>query len=79
MGRFIDATLRLIDNFTKPLGTAVTKMEQSSRQFQRAGKQIQKAGDSISGMGSKLTKAVSVPIVGLGVTAIKTAADFESG
>ncbi len=78
MGRFIDATLRLIDNFTKPLGTAVTKMEQSSRQFQRAGKQIQKAGDSISGMGSKLTKAVSVPIVGLGVTAIKTAADFES-
>lgn len=78
MGKFIDATLRLIDNFTKPLGNAVSKMEQSAKQFQRAGKQIQKAGDSISKTGGNLTKAVSVPLVGLGVTAVKTAGDFEA-
>lgn len=78
MGRFIDATLRLIDRFTGPMGAAVSRMERSAGQFQKAGRQITKAGDSISAVGGKLTTAVSVPLVGLGVTAIKTAADFET-
>lgn len=76
-GRFIDATLRLIDNFTRPMGTAVSQMEQSARQFQRAGKEIEKAGSAISSVGSSLVQSVTVPLAGLGVAAVKTAADFE--
>lgn len=76
-GRFIDATLRLIDNFTRPLGNAISKMEQSAMQFQRAGKQIEKAGAAISSVGSSMTQKVTVPLAGLGAMAVKTAADFE--
>lgn len=76
-GRFIDATLRLIDNFTRPLGNAVSQMEQGARQFQRAGKQIEKAGAAISSVGSSMVQKVTVPLAGLGATAVKTAADFE--
>ncbi len=76
-GRFIDATLRLIDNFTRPMGAAVNRMEQSARQFQRAGKQIEKAGAAISSAGKGMVQSVTVPLAGLGAAAVKTAADFE--
>lgn len=79
MGRFIDATLRLIDNFTSPMNNAVSSLERNARNIQRQGKQIEKAGKGIASMGSTLTKSVTVPIVGLGVAAVKTAADFEAG
>lgn len=79
MGRFIDATLRLIDNFTSPMNNAVSSLERNARNIQAQGKQIEKAGKGIASMGSTLTKSVTVPIVGLGVAAVKTAADFEAG
>lgn len=78
MGRFIDATLRLIDNFTSPMNNAVSSLERNARNIQRQGKQIEKAGKGIASMGSTLTKSVTLPIVGLGVAAVKTAADFEA-
>ena len=78
MGRFIDATLRLIDNFTSPMNNAVSSLERNARNIQRQGKQIEAAGKGIAGMGSSLTKAVTVPIAGIGTMAIKTAADFEA-
>ena len=78
MGRFIDATLRLIDNFTSPMNNAVSSLERNARNIQRQGKQIEKAGKGIASVGSTLTQSITVPAVGLGIAAVKTAADFEA-
>ena len=77
-GRVIDATLRFVDNFTKPLGTAMGKLENSSKSIQRMGKDIKKAGKQIEEVGAGLTKTVTLPIVGLGAAAIKTGIEYES-
>ena len=77
-GKFIDATLRFIDNFTGPMNQAVRRMEESARTYQKAGKQIQAAGNGIANVGKTLTATITTPIVGLGVAAVKTAADFEA-
>lgn len=42
------------------------------------GEKIQTVGDKMSGIGTKLTLGVTMPIVGLGTAAVKTAAGFES-
>lgn len=78
-GKVIDATLRFIDNCTKPLGTAIGKLEESGRTYKRIGKQIEDVGKGIANTGANLTKTVTAPIVGLGIAAVKTAADFEAG
>ena len=79
MGKFIDATLRLIDDFTKPMANAVSAFEERSKSMMRAGKEIEKVGKGISNTGKTLTATVTTPIMGLGISAIKTAADFEKG
>lgn len=78
MSNIIDVTLRLIDNFTRPMRSSMTQLERSSRSFQRAGKEITKAGKNISKVGSSLTKSVTVPIVGMGAAAIKAGVDFNA-
>lgn len=78
MSNIIDVTLRLIDNFTRPMRSSMTQLERSSRSFQRAGKEITKAGKNISKVGSSLTKSVTVPIVAMGAAAVKAGIDFES-
>lgn len=77
-GKFVDVTLRLVDKMTSPLNRAGQALSRHATQFKRAGKDIQKAGNSISNVGSSLTKSVTVPIVGIGSVAVKTAANFES-
>lgn len=77
--RFIDVTLRLIDRATTPLSNVGARLSESSRQWIRAGNQIQKTGQKISRVGSSLTAKVSTPILGAGVAAVKTAANFEAG
>lgn len=78
MSKVIDVTLRLVDNFTKPMRTAITGLERSSKSFKRAGREIKKAGRQISSVGAGLTKNVTVPLVGIGAAAIKAGIDFES-
>lgn len=78
-GKFVDVTLRLIDKMTSPLNSAGAKLKDSANQWTKAGKQIQSTGKSISAVGAGMTKAITVPIVGAGVAAVKTAADFEKG
>lgn len=76
-GRIIDATLRFVDRFTRPLGSATNAMQRHSQEFQRAGREIQNAGKGISKAGAGITKSVTVPILGIGIGAVKTAAEFE--
>ena len=77
--KIIDATLRFVDKFTEPMNTAMGKMSKHSSEMMRAGRQIQRTGKQIESAGSNMTKSVTVPIIGLGVAAVKTAANFESG
>ncbi len=78
-GKFVDVTLRLIDKMTSPLNAAGAKLKDSAKQWERAGRQIQNTGKSIEKVGAGMTKAVTLPVVGAGVAAVKTAADFEKG
>ena len=77
--KIIDATLRFVDDFTRPMNKALGTMARHSSEFTNAGKNITKIGENIHKAGSSLTKTATVPIVGMGVAAVKTAADFESG
>lgn len=58
------------DGFGEKIDSVMTKVESM-------GSGLQAAGDKISHIGSKLTLGVTAPIMGIGATAIKTAANFE--
>ncbi len=75
--RFIDVTLRLIDKATAPLSNVGARLTESSRQWIRAGNQIQKTGRKITNVGTSLTKAVTTPIVSVGVTAVKNFGEVD--
>lgn len=77
--KIIDATLRFVDKFTAPMESAMGKMSKHSSEMMRAGRQIQRTGKQIESAGANMTKSVTMPIVGLGVAAVSTAANFESG
>ena len=62
MGKVIDVTLQLIDKMTGPLEKAGSKLAAHANQYVKAGRQIQNAGKGISNTGSKMTKALTVPI-----------------
>ncbi|MBD5632448.1 MAG: phage tail tape measure protein [Clostridia bacterium] len=59
------------DGFSEKIDGVLSKVESM-------GTGLQRAGEKISSVGSKLTIGVTAPIAGLGVAAVKTAADFES-
>lgn len=77
-GRTVDVTLRLVDKFTGGIQKSIQSITAMNKGTMRIAGDIQKAGDTIAGVGAKMTAAVTVPIVGAGVAAVKTAADFES-
>lgn len=77
-GRVIDATLRFVDHFTRPMQQAMGRISTSSRAITRAGKDIKKVGKEISAVGAGLTKSVTVPVVAMGAAATKAGIDYES-
>jgi TP901 family phage tail tape measure protein len=79
MSKIIDATLRFVDKFTAPMQSAVGKMQRHSSEMMKAGRQISKFGNSVSNAGKKYTATITAPIVGAGVAAVTTAANFEKG
>lgn len=79
MSRIIDATLRFVDNFTKPMNKSLGVMQRHSKEFMRAGKEISNVGKSMERTGKGLTASLSLPIIGAGAAAAKTAMDFEAG
>ena len=71
MGKFIDATLRLIDDFTKPMANAVSAFEERSKSMMRAGKDIEKVGKRIASLGTKMTAGITIPVVAMGTAAVQ--------
>lgn len=78
MGRVISTCIQFIDQFTKPSKETLKAMKEMSVNAKAAGRSIKKAGDTIANAGSTMTKSVTVPIAGVGIAAVKTAADYES-
>ena len=76
-GRVISTALQFIDGFTKPSKEVIKNMQKMANNMSRNAKEIQKAGKVISDVGSAMTKAITLPIVGVATAAVKTAADFE--
>lgn len=56
---------------------AVSALEKESAKITKAGRQIGSAGKSLDALGGKMTKAVTLPLVAVAATSVKTAADFE--
>lgn len=79
MSRVIDAILRLRDEFTKPMQQSLDLMTSASKQGEKTRKSIDKFGKSLQSVGMGLTTAVTLPLVGAGTAAVKTAASFEQG
>jgi tape measure domain-containing protein len=59
----ISVLLQLIDKFTQPIGKVNAKLQDMAGRYEK--------------IGSTMSKFVTLPIVGLGVAAIKTRADIE--
>ncbi len=78
MGRVISTCIQFIDAFSNPSNKTIANMRKMAMEAKRAGRSIQGAGNTIQNAGKSLTKAVTAPIAGVGVAAVKTAADFES-
>lgn len=75
--RFVDATLRLVDKFSAPLGKATAEMQAKSRQIQKTANSIKKTGKTISSVGQSLTKNVTLPITGIMTASGKMADTFQ--
>lgn len=75
MSRVIDAVLRLKDEFTGPMSSAVNLMTSASKAGDKARKSLDNTGKSLQKLGKQLTTTVTLPIVGLGAVSYKT---FES-
>lgn len=77
--RIIDATLRFVDKFTAPMDSAIGKIQRQSSEMMKAGRQISRFGNNIENAGKKYTATITTPIVGTGIAAVSTAANFEKG
>lgn len=64
-----------IENFNANMTKVQNDIEATVKKFDG----MNKLGSGLSQAGSKLTKSVTLPIVGLGTAAVKTASDFEAG
>lgn len=67
-----------ISQYLSKMDKAISKTKSAQNQIEATGAKFESAGKKIESVGSALTKGVTIPILGLGVTAVKTAADFES-
>lgn len=54
------------------------QLQIAGKAMQDAGEKISSAGKKISSVGQTMTKTITLPIIGLGTAAVKTAADFDT-
>lgn len=77
MGKVISVALAFKDCFSNPSKKALNNLNRMGNEIKRTGRQIQNAGKTITRTGSSLTKGITMPIAGIAVASVKTAADFE--
>lgn len=75
MARKIDVIFNLVDNFTSSFNKTLGTMTSGTKKAQNAWKSVEKFGDGITSAGTKMTAAVTAPLVGL---ATASASEFGS-
>lgn len=65
--------------YTSGLMSARQQLDTFTDNTQEAGSRIQSLGGMMTGIGGAITKGLTVPLVGVGVTALTVAANFEQG
>lgn len=78
MAHVIDAIIQLKDNFSNTLRTVEKNLGQFSRTTKNMAKDIKRVGKGLESTGKTLITAITVPVAGAGVAAVKSAIDFES-
>lgn len=69
--RIYDATLRLVDKFSKPLETMDRHLTKFESHYKQTGKSLWATGKSLDGLGKAMTKYVTAPIVAVGALSTK--------
>ncbi len=69
--RIYDATMRLVDKFSKPLETMDRHLTKFEKHYKQTGKSLWATGKSLDGLGKAMTKYVTAPIVAIGVLSTK--------
>ena len=78
-GGTITAVLELnASGFSSGIQSAQQQLKTFSDSSKSAGDRLIGLGTGMSALGSTLTKGVTLPLVGIGAAAVKTAADFEA-
>lgn len=69
--RIYDATMRLVDKFSKPLETMDRHLTKFESHYKQTGKSLWATGKSMEGLGKTMTKGVTAPIVAIGALSTK--------
>ena len=78
-GGTITAVLELnASGFSSGIQSAQQQLNTFADSSRSAGDRLIGLGTGMSALGSTLTKGVTLPLVGIGAAAVKTAADFEA-
>lgn len=77
-GRVISTVFQFVDNFTNPSKKVVENMNKMAREIKKGAGEIERAGKTIAGVGSDMTKSITLPIAGAATAAFKMSSDFEN-
>lgn len=69
--RIYDATMRLVDKFSKPLETMDRHLTKFEKHYKQTAKSLWATGKSLDGLGKAMTKSVTAPIVAIGALSTK--------
>lgn len=78
MANFIDIVIRAKNEFSSTLNTLTSDLASAQRTLKSTGKAIEQTGYNTMKVGEGMIKGITLPIVGIGVAAVKTAGDFEA-
>lgn len=78
LGSAVGRLLLDTSGFTSGFKTASAAVKTFQRQTATAGDKFAAMGSALTSVGGTLTKTVTLPLVGIGTAAVKTAANFES-
>lgn len=70
--KIFDATLRLVDKFSKPLEVVDGHLTKFEKHYKATGKSLWATGKTLEGIGKGMTKYITAPIVAVGAMSAKS-------